>query len=63
MDRARRQAFRPPLNVLHLDNNFYRDFMEDEDIEDEDMEDEDIEDDRPKVRDFVHRIVGLLKEQ
>ena len=34
-------------------NNFYRDFMEDEDIED----------DRPKVRDFVHRIVGLVKEQ
>ena len=33
-------------------NNFYRDFMEDEDIED----------DRPKVRDFVHRVVGLVKE-
>ena len=33
-------------------NNFYRDFMEDEDIED----------DRPKVQDFVHRVVGLVKE-
>ena len=30
-------------------NNFYRDFMEDEDIEG----------DRPKVHDFVHRLVAL----
>lgn len=34
-------------------NNFYRDFMEDDDIED----------DRPKVHAFVHRIAALLKEQ
>ncbi len=34
-------------------NNFYRDFMEDDDLEEG----------RPMVHDFVHRIAALLKEQ
>ena len=33
-------------------NNFYRDFMEDDDIED----------DRPKVHNFVHRVVDIVRE-
>ena len=33
-------------------NNFYRDFMEDEDIQD----------DRPKVHNFVNRIVEIVRE-
>ena len=52
------QEYDDPLLDAHFSiarqfhNNFYRDFMEDDDMED----------DRPKVHQFVHRVVNIVTE-